>query len=130
MRAGSDGTPRSLLRASDVSSVLFVVSSSVAAWVVGRSGRTVTELRAKSGCHLEVARTGGPLRLVEVRGGQVERRKAIELLLDTMEELPQGAPKLTQLLVPVSAVVDLSQVAGQVEVEHLGPEGPRHAAFA
>lgn len=102
----------------------FVVSSSVAAWIVGRSGRTVNELRSKSGANLEVARTGGPLRIVEVRGSRSERRKAVELLLSTMEELPAGAPRQTQLLAPVSAVVDLSHVAGEVEVEHLGPEGP------
>ncbi|CAE7453536.1 Khsrp, partial [Symbiodinium sp. CCMP2456] len=40
-----------------ISSVLFVVSASAAAWIVGRSGRTVSEIRTKSGAAVEVARS-------------------------------------------------------------------------
>jgi len=109
-----------------MASVLFVVSSSVAAWVVGRSGRTVSELRSKSGASLEVGRTGGPLRLVEIRGTKSERQKAVELLLETIEELPAGPPRETQLLAPPSAVLEISrlqQTNARVQVEKLGPEG-------
>lgn len=128
VRAGSnDGTPRRRSDDSSVASVLFVVSSSAAAWVVGRAGRTVSELRAKSGASLEVARNGGPLRLVEVRGNKAERQKAVELLLDTIEELPAGAPRETQLLAPPNAVLEISRLqrstSARVQVENLGPEG-------
>eukprot|EP00435_Cladocopium_sp_Y103_P070308 s532_g35.t1 len=129
VRAGSNdaGTPRRRSDDSSVASVLFVVSSSAAAWVVGRAGRTVSELRAKSGASLEVARNGGPLRLVEVRGNKTERRKAVELLLDTIEELPAGPPRETQLLAPPNAVLEISRLQrstnARVQVENLGPEG-------
>ncbi|CAK9051287.1 unnamed protein product [Durusdinium trenchii] len=115
-------------RSSDsVASVLFVVSSSAAAWVVGKAGRTVNELRAKSGASLEVARTGGPLRIIEIRGSSSERRKAVELLLDTIQELPASPPRETQLLAPPSAVLEMSRLQhktnARVQVEKLGPEG-------
>ncbi|CAJ1331313.1 unnamed protein product [Effrenium voratum] len=64
---------------------------------------SVSEIRSKSGAAVEVARTGGPLRLVELRGGARERRKAVQLLLDTIEELPAGPPREIQLLAPPSA---------------------------
>ncbi|CAE7456001.1 KHSRP [Symbiodinium microadriaticum] len=113
-----------------ISSVLFVVSASAAAWIVGRSGRTVSEIRTKSGAAVEVARNGGPLRLVELRGEADQRKSAVELLLETVEELPAGAPRETQLLAPPGCGVEEGHLStiradtgAQIKIEQLGAEG-------
>eukprot|EP00927_Polykrikos_kofoidii_P035057 TRINITY_DN29634_c0_g1_i1.p1 TRINITY_DN29634_c0_g1~~TRINITY_DN29634_c0_g1_i1.p1 ORF type:complete len:667 (+),score=133.02 TRINITY_DN29634_c0_g1_i1:231-2231(+) len=96
--------------------IRFVVSEPVAAWIVGKGGRSVAELRAKSCADIEVARDGGATRIVEIRGPRDARKKAIELFLQAVETFPpntHGAPTQAgeaKLLVPV-VVVDVIAAA-------------------
>lgn len=78
----------------------FIVDAAVAAWVVGKRGRMIEELRSKSGASIEVAKQGGATRFVELRGPQEQLMVAIDLLLECVNGFPAGGPRETRIAVP------------------------------
>lgn len=80
----------------------LVVTSKIAAWIVGRGGRSIAEVRSKSGASVEVPRSGGAARLVEIDGTRETQDAAIELLIGLIETFPEGAPGEVRFLVPPS----------------------------
>lgn len=117
-RAGSSSSRSAMssrVRQSEIGApVYFIVSAPLAAWVVGRGGRIISEIRSKSGASVEVARSGGSSRLIDIRGSLEARAAAIELLLETMDLFPEGAPQLLRMLVPNEAAGHLLGTGSRV----------------
>lgn len=99
-----------LLEASDADSppekrqmsMRFAVTAAEAAWVVGRKGQSINQLRSQTQANIEVSNSG--CRTVEVDGEEEQVMLAIELLLQQIFALPDGAPeRVTVVLPPNSA---------------------------
>lgn len=118
-RAASSTAPsRSATPSRSSPAVRLVVSARMAAWIVGRGGRTVASIRSGSGADVEVARSGGAARVVEVRGGPAARDKALGLLFEAMQSFPEGAPSELRLAPGAIAVATLL-ADGAAELQQL-----------
>lgn len=95
----------------------MLVNPSVAAWVVGRRGQTIQELRSKSGADVDIVRTGGSERIVELFGPHDARMTAIGMLLETIEALPDGAPEQVEILVPAAAMGHIDGRIAEIQTE-------------
>lgn len=100
------------------SSVHFVVSAPLAAWIVGKRGRSIESIRSGSGAFVEVGRSGGTSRLVEVRGSDSQREAAARLLGETIIAFPEGAPAELRLVLP-APVVKLILVSGSSVIQEI-----------
>lgn len=91
-------------------STCIIVDAPVAAWIVGKQGRMIQELRTKSGASIEVDKHGGATRLVELGGTPKVRAIAIELVLECINGFPAGAPRDLRMRVPPAiSVTDISE---------------------
>jgi len=80
-----------------------VVIPEVAAWVVGKGGRSLIELQEASGASVDIPRSDGPTRFVILAGTLEAITKAIHLLLDLVDGYPGVAMQETQMFVPAGA---------------------------
>ncbi|CAJ1359379.1 unnamed protein product [Effrenium voratum] len=80
-------------------SACFAVAPAVAAWVVGRRGQSITDLRSRSGAKIEVSKEGSP-RVIEIHGSAEAVSSAIELLLEQASMLPDGGPEVVRMVLP------------------------------
>eukprot|EP00419_Tripos_fusus_P003029 CAMPEP_0172675038 /NCGR_PEP_ID=MMETSP1074-20121228/13056_1 /TAXON_ID=2916 /ORGANISM="Ceratium fusus, Strain PA161109" /LENGTH=598 /DNA_ID=CAMNT_0013492485 /DNA_START=42 /DNA_END=1838 /DNA_ORIENTATION=+ len=83
--------------------VQFVVSAQVAAWIVGKGGRSLVELQEASGAFVDIPRSDGPTRFVIIAGPPEAVVAAIHLLLDLVSGYPGAAMQETQIFVPAGA---------------------------
>lgn len=111
--ASDDGASSKDMQNGAVAPIRFAVGSSVAAWIVGRRGKALSDLRNNSGAEIEVSRQSGPYSVVEIGGLQEARFSALKLLLKQVEDLPNGAPAETRMLIPQGAVGYLIGRGGQ-----------------
>jgi len=84
-------------------SVQFVVSAEVAAWLVGKGGRSLAELQETSGASVDIPGSDGPTRFVILAGTPEAVSAAIHLLLDLVDGHLGAAMQETQMFVPAGA---------------------------
>ena len=79
-------------------SIRFLVTAAEAAWVVGRKGQSIKQLRSETQASIEVSNAS--CRTVDLDGEEQQVMMAIELLLQQIYALPDGAPERITLLLP------------------------------
>lgn len=81
-------------------SVCFAVPASVAAWVVGRKGQSIINLRNRSRARIEVSNDVSAYRMIEIQADQDAVMLGIELLLEQISLLPDGSPEFVRIVLP------------------------------
>ncbi|CAK9012386.1 unnamed protein product [Durusdinium trenchii] len=81
-------------------SVRFAVSAGVAAWVVGKKGQSITNLRSRSKAKIEVSNDGSAYRAIDINADEDAVMLAIELLLEQVSKLPDGCPEFVRIVLP------------------------------
>ena len=81
-------------------SVCFAVPASVAAWVVGRKGQSIINLRNRSRARIDVSNDVSAYRMIEIQADQDAVMLGIELLLEQISLLPDGSPEFVRIVLP------------------------------
>ena len=81
-------------------SLRFAVTSGVAAWVVGKKGQSISNLRNQSKAMIEVSNDVSAYRVINVDGRQDAVMLAIELLLEQINKIPDGSPDSVKIVLP------------------------------